>query len=170
MAGQLDAVRLLRLSRGMAGERDYLEAAQTFDGAGLAGESRSVLDEGVSTRMVDPAKAAFKEAIATATRKAVAEKAKLSALQAGATAAATGAPSLQAGDVFLGAGNYTAAADLFRAALLKGGVDAGVANTRLGTALALAGRKAEAEAAFRAVTGPRAELAALWLVWLGQRT
>lgn len=169
-AGHLDAVRLLRLSRGMAGERDYLEAAQTFDGAGLAGESRSVLDEGVSTRMVDPAKAAFKEAIATATRKAVAEKAKLSALQAGATAAATGAPALQAGDVFLGAGNYTAAADLFRAALLKGGVDAGVVNTRLGTALALAGRKAEAEAAFRAVTGPRAELAALWLVWLGQRT
>jgi tetratricopeptide (TPR) repeat protein len=169
-AGQLDAVRLLRLSRGMAGERDYLEAAQTFDGAGLAGESRSVLDEGVSTKMVDPAKAAFKEAIATATRKAAAEKAKLSTMQAGATAAATGGPALQAGDVFLGAGNYTGAADLFRAALLKGGVDAGVANTRLGTALALAGRKAEAEAAFRAVTGPRAELAGLWLVWLAQRT
>jgi tetratricopeptide (TPR) repeat protein len=169
-AGQLDVIRLLRLSRGMAGERDYLEAAQTFDGAGLAGESRSVLDEGVSTKMVDPAKAAFKEAIATATRKAAAEKGKLSTLQAGATAAATGAPALQAGDVFLGAGNYTAAADLFRAALLKGGVDAGVANTRLGTALALAGRKAEAEAAFRAVTGPRAELAGLWLVWLAQRT
>lgn len=168
-AGQLDAIRLLRLSRGMAGERDYLEAAQTFDTAGLAGESRSVLDEGVNTKMVDPAKAAFKEAIATATRKAAAEKAKLSTLQAGATAGATGAPALQAGDVFLGAGNYTAAADLFRTALLKGGVDAGVANTRLGTALALAGRKAEADAAFRAVTGPRAELAGLWLVWLGQR-
>jgi tetratricopeptide (TPR) repeat protein len=168
-AGQLDATRLLRLSRGMAGERDYLEAAQAFDAAGLAGESRSVLDEGVNTRMVDPAKAVFKEAIATAARKAAAEKAKLSTLQAGATAAATGAPALQAGDVFLGAGNYTAAADLFRTALQKGGTDAGVANTRLGIALALAGRRAEAEAAFRAVTGPRAELAALWLVWLGQR-
>ena len=169
-AGQLDAVRLLRLSRGMAGERDYLDAAQTFDALGLAAESRSVLDEGVSTRMVDPAKAAFKEAIATATRKAAAEKAGLSKLQASATAAPTGAPALQAGDVFLGAGNYAAAADLFRTALGKGGVDANVVNTRLGTALALAGRKAEAEAAFRAVAGPRAELAALWLVWLGQRT
>jgi Flp pilus assembly protein TadD len=153
----------------MAGERDYLEAAQAFDAAGLAGESRSVLDEGVNTRMVDPAKAVFKEAIATAARKAAAEKAKLSTLQAGATAAATGAPALQAGDVFLGAGNYTAAADLFRTALQKGATDAGVVNTRLGIALALAGRKAEAEAAFRAVTGPRAELAALWLIWLGQR-
>ena len=168
-AGQLDAVRLLRLSRGMAGERDYLEAAQIFDAAGLAGESRSVLDEGVNTKMVDPAKAAFKEAITAATRKAAAEKTGLAKLQAGATAAATGAPALQAGDVFLGAGNYAAAADLFRSALGKGGVDANVVNTRLGTALALAGRKAEAETAFRAVTGPRAELAALWLVWLGQR-
>jgi lipopolysaccharide biosynthesis regulator YciM len=119
--------------------------------------------------MVDPAKATFKEAIATSARKAAAEKAKLSTLQASAMAGATGAPALQAGDVFLGAGNYAAAIDLFRVALQKGGVDANVANTRLGTALALAGRKAEADAAFRAVTGPRAELAALWLVWLGQR-
>jgi hypothetical protein len=168
-AGQLDAIRLLRLSKGMAGERDYLEAAQTFQSAGLAAESRSVLDEGVSTRMVDPAKPTFKEAIAAAAKSAAAEKSKLSTVQASATAAATGAPALQAGDVFLGAGNYTAAADLFRASLTKGGTDPNVVNTRLGTALALAGRKAEAEAAFRSVTGPRAPLAALWLVWLGQR-
>ena len=168
-AGQLDAMRLLRLSKGLAGERDYLETAQAFDAAGLAGESRSVLEEGVNTRMVDAAKPAFKEAIATAVRKSAAEKAKLSTLQATAMAGATGAPALQAGDVLLGAGNYPAAIDLFRAAMQKGGIDTGVANTRLGTALALAGRKAEAEAAFRAVTGPRAELAALWLVWLGQR-
>ena len=168
-AGQLDAMRLLRLSKGLAGERDYLETAQAFDAVGLAGESRSVLEEGVNTRMVDAAKPAFKEAIAAAVRKSVAEKAKLSTLQASAMAGATGAAALQAGDVFLGAGNYTAAIDLFRAAIQKGGVDANVANTRLGTALALAGRKVEAEAAFRAVTGPRAELAALWLVWLSQR-
>ena len=168
-AAQLDAVRLLRLSKGMAGERDYLEAAQTFQAAGLAGESRSVLEEGVNTRMVDPAKPVFKEAIATAARGATAEKAKLSTLQASAMAAATGAPALQAGDVLLGAGNYAGAIDLFRASLQKGGTDPNVVNTRLGTALALAGRKAEAETAFRAVSGPRTELAALWLVWLGQR-
>jgi hypothetical protein len=168
-AGQLDALRLLRLSRGLAGERDYLDAATVFQAAGLAGESRSVLEEGVNGRMVDPAKATFKEAIAAAARGAAAEKAKLSTLQASATAAATGGPALQAGDVFLGAGNYAAAIDLFRAALQKGGADANVINTRLGTALALAGRKAEAEAAFRAVTGPRTELAALWLAWLSQR-
>jgi tetratricopeptide (TPR) repeat protein len=168
-AGQLDATRLLRLSKGLAGERDYMEAAQAFDAAGLAGESRSVLDEGVSARAIDPAKGTFKEAIAASVRKATAEKAKLSSLQSGAMAAATGAPALQAGDIFLSAANYPAAIDLFRASVAKGGVDPNVANTRLGIALALAGRKAEAEAAFRAVAAPRSDLAALWLVWLGQR-
>jgi hypothetical protein len=36
-------------------------------------------------------------------------------------------------------------------------------------ALALAGNRAEAEAAFKAVTGARAELASFWLTWLAQR-
>lgn len=168
-AGKLDLTRLARLSKGLAGERDYLDAAQTFGAAGIAAESKSVLDEGIAARMVDPAKATFKEALADATRKAAADKPKLAGLQASALAAATGAPALQAGDMFLGSGNYAAAAELFRTALLKGGIDAGTVNLRLGTALALAGRRAEAEAAFRAVAGLRADLAALWLTWLAQR-
>lgn len=166
---RLDLVRLARLAKGLGGERDYLDAAQTFDAAGIASESKSVLDEGVAARMVDPAKATFKEALTAATRKAAADRPKLAGLQATALAAPTGAPALQAGDMFLGSGNYAVAAELFRAALQKGGVDAGTANIRLGTALALAGRKAEAEAAFRAVAGARADLAALWLAWLAQR-
>ena len=168
-AGKLDLIRLARLSKGLAGERDYLDAAQTFDAAGIAAESKSVLDEGVSARMVDPAKATFREAITGATRKAAADRPKLAGLQAGALTAATGGAALQAGDMFLGSGDYAVAAELFRTALQKGGIDAGTANIRLGTALALAGRRAEAEAAFRAVTGPRTDLAALWLAWLAQR-
>jgi tetratricopeptide (TPR) repeat protein len=168
-AGQLDSARLMRLAKALGGERDYLEAAQIFSAAKLSGESRSVLEEGVAGRMVDPTKPIFKEAIAAATRATATEKSRLATVQAGALAAATGAPALEAGDLLLGNANYTGAADLFRAALQKGGVDAATANIRLGTALALAGRKAEAEAAFRAVIGPRADLAALWLVWLGQR-
>jgi hypothetical protein len=167
--GVVDAERLLRLSKALAGERDYLEAAKAFESANLAGEAQSVFQEGVSTRMVDPAKATFKEAIAAAARRATAAKPKLAGLRTAANSAATGAPALSAADQYLGFGDYAAAADLYRAALTKGGVDADVANTRLGIALALAGRRAEADAAFRAVTGPRADLASLWLVWLGQR-
>ena len=58
---------------------------------------------------------------------------------------------------------------LYRTALQKGSVDANLVNTRLGLSLALAGQKAEAEAAFKAVTGPRAELANFYLLWLSQR-
>ena len=167
-ASTLDAERLLRLTKALAGERDYLEAAQAFDAASLPGEAQSVFQEGIAARMVDPAKASFKEPIAAAARRAATAKGKLASLRSGA-AAGTGAASLAAADQHLSFGDYPAAADLYRAALTKGGIDANVGNIRLGIALAMAGRRAEADAAFRAVTGPRADLASLWLVWLGQR-
>jgi Flp pilus assembly protein TadD len=69
----------------------------------------------------------------------------------------------------MAAGEYDKAAMLYQAAIQKGSVDAGLAATRLGIAHAMAGRRAEAETAFRTLSGPRAELASLWLVWLGQR-
>ena len=57
----------------------------------------------------------------------------------------------------------------YRAALQKG-ADANLANLRLGAALAMAGQRAEAEAALRAVTGTRADLANYWLLWLAGRS
>src|SRR3954451_9136010 len=81
----LDAIRLQRLAKGLGGERDYLDAAQNFTSAGLAGETRSVLDEGVSTRMVDPAKPATKAAILAATHSATAARTRLPALRKAAT-------------------------------------------------------------------------------------
>jgi tetratricopeptide (TPR) repeat protein len=160
-AALADAIRLQRLAKGLSGERDYMDAAQGFTAAGLAGESRSVLDEGVTARMVDPAKPASKAAILAAARGATAARAKLAALRRAGT--------LEAGDQLLSFGDYAAAADAYTAALQKGGADANVVNTRLGIALALAGRRPEAQAAFGAVTGARADLASLWLVWLAQR-
>jgi predicted Zn-dependent protease len=70
---------------------------------------------------------------------------------------------------YYGHGEYAKAAEFYRLALQKGSVDANLVNTRLGMALAQAGRKAEAETALKAVTGPRADLAGLWLLWLNQR-
>jgi hypothetical protein len=84
-------------------------------------------------------------------------------------AAPAGRPALNAADAYFGYGEYDKAIPLYRAALQKGSVDPNVVNTRLGMALAMAGQKAEAEAAFKAVTGPRQDLAGFWLVWLGQR-
>ena len=168
-AASLDALRLQRSAKALAGERDYLELAQTLTASNLAAEGKAVLDEGVSARMVDPAKAQFKELIATAAKGSSAQRAGLAARQAKALAGTSGAEALTVADATYAAGDQAKAAELYRAALLKGGVDTNLVNNRLGMALALAGQRAEAEAALRSVTGPRADLASLWLTWLAQR-
>ncbi|MBV9881755.1 MAG: hypothetical protein JO276_01955 [Sphingomonadaceae bacterium] len=81
-------------------------------------------------------------------------------------AGSNGGAALRVGDAFFSYGDYGPAAELYRAALQKGAPDPNLVNLRLGAALALAGARVEAETAFRAVTGPRAELARLWLLWL----
>ena len=168
-AATLDAWRLMRSAKALAGERDYLQFAQALDAAGNPTEAKAVLDEGVSAKMVDPAKGTFKELIASSGKRATAVRAGLSGRQTSALAAATGTDALSVGDALLGAGDYAKASTLYSAAVQKGGVDVNVANTRLGIALAMAGRRSEAEAAFRAVTGQRAYLTSLWLAWLAQR-
>ncbi len=168
-ASTLDAMRLTRSAKALSGERDYLELAQALSGSGLANESKAVLDEGVSARMIDPAEGQFKALIASSAKEATAQRAGLAARQTKAADAATGTDALAAADATFATGAYPKAAELYRTALAKGGVDPALANNRLGIALALAGQRAEAEAALRAVTGPRAELASLWLLWLNQR-
>ncbi|MBV9931409.1 MAG: hypothetical protein JO013_10760 [Alphaproteobacteria bacterium] len=162
VTGAADVVRLLRATKALSGERDYLDAAQAFTAAGLPGEAKAVLADGVAQQMVDPLKATFKEAIANAARLATADRARLPSLRtAGAGSAAA---ALTAGDHLLSFGEHTAAATFYRKALELGG-DADTANLQLGVALALAGNRAEAAAALRAVTGLRSDLAALWLVY-----
>ena len=73
----------------------------------------------------------------------------------------------QTAEAYLSQGNYAKAAELYRTALSKGGVNADEVNTRLGIALANGGDKAGAQAAFAAVKGqPRADIAALWTTWI----
>jgi predicted negative regulator of RcsB-dependent stress response len=160
-AALVDVIRLQRLAKGLDGERDYMDAAQSFTAAGLPGEAKSVLDEGVAAHMVDPVKPASKAAILAATRAAAAARAKLTALRRAGT--------VDAGDQLLSFGDYAAAAEAYQAALQKAPADANLVNTRLGIALALADRRAEAATAFGAVAGPRADLASLWLAWLAGR-
>jgi Flp pilus assembly protein TadD len=73
------------------------------------------------------------------------------------------------GDAYLGYGEWAKAAELYRAALTKSGVDASLTNLRLGIALARSGDKAGATAAFNAVTGTRADIAKYWLLYLATR-
>lgn len=166
---QIDAWRLMRAAGALSGERDYSDFATALNQGGYPAEAKAVLDEGVSRRMIDPSRSPFRELLQIASRRIPADRNDLPAAQRSAFAAATGTPALRTGDAMLGYGRYADAVALYRAALQKGGVDANLVNTRIGIALALAGQRAEAEAALRSVTGPRAELAQFWLLWLQQR-
>lgn len=167
---ELDIRRLQRAVEALAGERDYLELAAALTAANLHGEAKAVLDEGVSRGMLDSGEAVVRQAVTANNRQATRDRAGLARRRTQALAASTGAGALAAGDSHFGYGQFAEAAELYRAALQKGGTDPNLVNSRLGAALALAGQRAEAEAAFRAVTGPRADLAAFWLAWLARRT
>jgi hypothetical protein len=166
----LDIRRLQRATQSLAGERDYLDFAQALDRAGFPGEANAAFDEGVSRGMLDTAKPAIAQAAAAINRRVATDRPALARLHAlGSAAGATAQQARAAADAHFGYGQYAEAAALYSAALLKGGEDSNLVNSRLGASLALAGRRPEAEAALRAVTGPRADLAGFWLVWLARR-
>ena len=77
---------------------------------------------------------------------------------------------MRIGDRYLAMGDQAKALELYRLALTKPGVDAAVINLHIGMALAKAGDKSGATAAFNAVTGPRADIAKFWLTYLNQKS
>lgn len=166
----LDALRLMRAAGALAGERDYMALAQALDQAALPGEVKAVLDEGVSRGMVTAGDAAPRALLTSANQRVTRERSGLTAqINQARGAAATATQARTVGDTLFGYGRYAEAAELYRLALTRTGEDPNLLNTRLGASLALAGQRPEAEAAFRATTGPRAELAGLWLAWLARR-
>ena len=165
---ELDIRRLARAAGILAGERDYMEFATALADARLIGEARAVIDEGLRANMVETARIAPALATRIAPAAVARDRAALAGLRARAQSG-TGAAARGAADNFYAFGQYADAATLYALALQKGGEDANLVNLRLGAALAMAGRRPEAEAALRLVTGPRADLAGFWLTWLARR-
>lgn len=166
--GDLDLFRLMRATRTLKSEKDYFEFADSLNTAGLPGEAKAVLQEGIAAHAIDPNKPVFKELITLSDKRVVEDRASLPSVEQKARSAGTGGPALTAGDVYYGYGDYAKAADLYKVAIAKGSVDANVANSHLGMALAQSGQKAEAMTAFKSVTGPHAQIAAFWLLWLSK--
>lgn len=169
----LDAMRLMRAAGALTGERDFVEYAETAAQRGLPGEAKAILDEGVAKNMLSSSKPYVKDITALVTPKVAADRASLAGLERdakGPKGTAKGAAAVA--DGYLSYGNWAKAAELYQLALSRPGVDAATANTRLGIALARqGGKKAEAEAAFKAVQGnpTRQQLAQLWLAWVAQQ-
>jgi len=166
---KLDTYRLMRAVGAMSAERDYVEYADAAMSGFMYGEVKAVLDEGLARNAIATNAGWARERLATANQRIASDRPTLAGERTAALAGSNATAALRTGDAFFSYGQYAEAAELYRAALQKGAADANLANMRLGEALALGGQRAEAEAAFRAVAGPRAELAQLWLLWLSRR-
>ncbi len=164
----LDIFRLMRLTKSLAGERDYYEFASLATERGLPGEAKSVIDEGLATNAVPAGSKALSELRGMAAAKIASDQASLTSSEKQAAASANGRVAASTADAYLGYGQDAKAIPLYRTALTKGGVDADAVNTHLGIALARSGDKAGARTSFSAVKGPRADIAAFWLLWLDQ--
>lgn len=165
----LDIYRLQRAARALTGESDYILFAQDLNRGGLVGEAKAVLDEGVARSQISASNQFVRDLSNASGSRIAQDRAGLAGQQRQAQGAANGRMARGVGDALFGYGQYAEAAAMYRLALQKGGEDANLLNTRLGAALALAGQRAEAEAALRAVTGTRQPLANYWLVWLNNR-
>ena len=162
---KIDLFRLMRASKSLADLYDYGEYAQKARDRGLPAESLAVLREGMAAGKIPAANSEYKAMLTEVTRAAAADTP--SSTEAKAKSAADGKLAAQTAEAYLSQGNYAKAAELYRTALSKGGVNADEVNTRLGIALANGGDKAGAQAAFAAVKGqPRADIAALWTTWI----
>lgn len=161
--GTLDLLRLMQTMNALSKSADYnLFATAAADQQNYV-EAQAVIDAGIAAKQVDPASPLFRDIVVGLKSK---QKLTEADLVAATKMAQSGAAMVRVGDRYFGMGQYAKAADLYRAALAKGGVDKDIANLHLGMALARSNDKAGATAAFNAVTGPRADIAKYWLLYL----
>jgi tetratricopeptide (TPR) repeat protein len=165
----LDSMRFARAAGSLNGEGDYLSFAQVLDQAGLPGEAKAVLDEGIQRGAFSATRQGVPALVTRTNGRIAQDRAGLAGQITQARSGATANLARSVADALYGYGRYAEAADLYRAALTKTGADRNLLNLRLGAALAMAGQRAEAEAALRSVNGPSTDLARLWLAWLGRR-
>ena len=162
----LDTMRLAYATGALTGESDYFRYTDALVKKGFPGEAKSVLEQGFAANSISKSKATFSQLYSLASTRAQGDQASLDASAKTALAAATARQAMVTAEAYYGYGDYAKAADLFRAALGKQGVEKDLANLRLGMALARAGDKAGAEAALKTVGGVHTDVAKLWLTYL----
>ena len=167
---QVDVFRLMRAAGALAGDADYREYAEAVY-LRYPNEAKTVLEEGASKGIVNlSGKNDATEVLGIVKGKVAADQASLPAAEKSARVAATGKAALSTADAYAGYGQYAKAADLYKVAIDKGGVDVPTAQLRMGWAQALAGDGAAAKQSFSAVTGIRKPLAQFWIVHIDHPT
>ena len=163
---KIDLFRLMRQTKSLADQNDYLEYADSVNRRGLPSEAQAVLKEGMAAGKI-PATNTMAKTLLADTGTAIRNDGPLSGLEKKAASNADGKLAAGTADAYLGQDNYAKAIELYRLALSKGGVNADDVNLHLGIAQAKSGDKAGAATSFGAVkTSPRLETAQLWMSWM----
>jgi tetratricopeptide (TPR) repeat protein len=163
--GTLDLLRLMQATGAMTNPGDYALFAEAAADQGNFNEAQAVIDAGVAAKVVDTSSAQFKDIVNGLKGK---QKASAADLEAAVKMSPNAMNLLRIGDRYYGMGDYAKAAEIYRQVLTKAGADKEVTNLHLGFALARAGDKAGATAALNAVSGPRADIAKYWLLYVQQ--
>ncbi|MFA6115033.1 MAG: hypothetical protein WC729_13605 [Sphingomonas sp.] len=164
----VDLFRLMRATRSLAGQKEYLEYARRANNLGLKDEVKAVIEEGRASGAIpakDPESIRLLGAAPAKGKKAAAPAAGPS--EAAARKATDGTQAAQVGDASIGRGAYAKAVEMYDLALEKTVKDADDVRLHRGIALALAGDKERARADLATVTnGPDSDTATLWKIWL----
>lgn len=166
--GQLDDARtldVLRLKRavGTLSKGDYFNYGDIAVRTGLAGEAKAVLAEGFAANAIKRSDPSFGQLYTLASQRSEGDRESLAAAP---SASSTARQALGIGDAYYGYGDYSKAAEFYRAALAKSGSDQNLVNLRIGMALARSGDKANATAALNSVAGAQADIAKYWLLYV----
>lgn len=158
----IDILRLQRATNSLGGVGDYHAYAYEASNQNNIGEAKSVIAEGLASGKIKASDPVVQEIQGVLKAKPTPTAADLATAEKGAREPQA---FLRVGDRYYGAGNYAKAAELYKEAMAKG-VDKNLANLRIGEALARSGDKAGATAALSAVSGPMADIAKFWLVYV----
>lgn len=168
-ASLIDSMRLAAATGALTSESDYYRFTQALLMKGFPGEAKTVLEQGFAANAIGKSGGTFADLYSQASTRAQGDQASLAASAKAALAAPDARKAMVTADAYYGYGKYTEAAELYRAALGKSGVDKDLANLRLGMALARAGDKAGATTALNAAGGAQADVARLWLIYLATK-
>jgi hypothetical protein len=157
----LDLMRLMYLTGGMAEKRDYFEYIENVDPRAFPGEAVKVMQDGIAKGKLTQAEIGAD--LSNSQGRVAGDKASLGATERDANKpGATAASVVAAGDVFLSYDQPAKAETFYAKAIAMPGIDAAKVALRLGMAQTLSGKYADAQANFAKVTGTRQPVAKLW--------
>lgn len=146
--------------------QEYTDAAQLALQDGLPGAAKKIVDKGFATGVLGAGATKDREVRlqTMANNQAASDEKTLAAGEAEARKAKSGDPLVKAGEAYWSYGQYDKAADLINEGITKGATNPDDAKFRLGMVYISAGKKDQAQAAFKGINQQSipGQLSRLW--------